>query len=400
MDTSYRQPREEYLAGSDRMGIGPFGLYLHFPFCPYKCTYCDFYKLIFNQQRQAAFFDALAVETELAATAYAETGLRIATIFVGGGTPSMLNIDRFAAWLEQVKQLFTVPVGLEFSFECNPDSVSVDLFQALKDLGVTRPTVGIQSFQPELLAPLGRPHQPADSQRAIYLANAIGFYSFGVDLIFGLPNQTTAQLSVDLDQLVDLRPPHISYYQLTVEPETPMERHVAEGRFRLPDESLSLAMYQAGVERFQEAGYTRYEVSSFSLTGHQCRHNLGYWRGRDYLGLGPSAHSFMRGRRYANVADLDAYIDALTKGKRPLAVDESGHLERMTEALMLGLRTSRGIRREEFQRRFGLPVDSRIDLDQQAVLVDAGYLTVSDSALRLTDLGMAMADEVTRRLLR
>ncbi|RME24566.1 MAG: coproporphyrinogen III oxidase, partial [Candidatus Zixiibacteriota bacterium] len=212
--------------------------------------------------------------------------------------------------------------------------------------------------------------------------------------------QNSEALSRDLDQIIDLAPPHISFYQLTVEPGTALADRVASGALKMPDPDFSFGLYRGGCERLMEAGYDRYEVSSFARKGYECRHNLGYWEGADYLGLGPSAHSFMHGRRFANTADVQAYIKALLSARRPLVVDESGFESRMTEAIMLGLRTARGIDRERFRQRFGIPVEERLVREQYHILVESGHLLPDKGRLRLSDEGLLMADEITRRLIK
>ncbi len=376
-----------------------FGLYLHYPFCRNRCAYCDFYKEIYDPDRETGFFAALATETELVAEE-CDTHARIETIYIGGGTPSLVNTGLLGKWLVQVRELFDISSDLEFSFECNPETVTRELLEELKELGVTRPVFGVQSFDLQLLSLLNRRHCVHDSHQSVYLANALGFETFGADMIFGLPGQSGKMLSADLDQLVDLEPPHISFYQLTVEPGTRLARRIADGSLTLPEEELLCAMYRGGCERLAEAGYVRYEVSSFARPGHECRHNLRYWEGDDYLGLGPSAHSFVKGRRYANVSDLAEYKQTLSKRERPLIVDESGLEQRMTEAIMLGLRTARGIDRVKFSRKFGRALEDCLCDDQYARLIESGHLMRDGDCLRLSDQGFLLADEITRRLLR
>lgn len=376
----------------------PFGLYVHFPFCRNKCSYCDFYKELYDADLETKFFEALTIETDLASQEHGDYDREISTIFIGGGTPSLVNLERFANWLAQLRQLFNVPGGIEFSIENNPDSVSLEVLTAFRELGVNRPTYGIQSFQPRLLKLLNRKHNPEHSQRAVYLTNALGYSNFGVDLIFGLPKQGSKVLSDDLDQIIDLNPPHISFYQLTVEPGTTLAERVASGALVMPSQEVNLALYRGGVERMAEAGYARYEVSSFAKPGYECRHNLGYWEGLDYLGLGPSAHSFMNGERFANVSNVGRYIGSLLKRERPAIRDESGEDERMAEAIMLGLRMARGIDRHQFAMRFGQPIDVRLDQRQLELFVNSGHVIADDNTVRLSDDGILLADEITRRL--
>ena len=377
----------------------PFSLYLHFPYCRNKCSYCDFYKELYDPQAEKRFYSALTTETKLVSKRWEGKDREITTIFIGGGTPSLTSRDLFTSWLELVKQEFDLSYLHEFSIENNPESVDRDLLTFYKELGITRPTYGVQSFKPELLKMLNRKHNPVDSYRAIYLTHVLGFSSFGCDLIFALPKQTTKMLSADLDELIELDPPHISFYQLTVEPGTVLERRVASGSLEAPDEDLSFAMYRGGVEQMKEAGYRRYEVSSFAKPGYECRHNIRYWEGGDYLGLGPSAHSFINGRRFANVASDREYISTLQKNERPIIVDESGVEERAVEAIMLGLRMERGIDRKKFEERFGVTVESKFDKRAYDAFVESGHIIPDRGKIRLSDEGFFVADEITKRLL-
>lgn len=376
------------------------GLYLHYPFCRNRCSYCDFYKELHDIKLQKQFFDALKIETELIAKQYAGSGRRIRSIFIGGGTPSLMPLELLSEWLDQVRKLFVVEDDFEFSIETNPESVSLELLDFYRSVGVNRPLFGVQSFNRQLLKLLDRKHSPKDSHRAVYHTNALGFDNFGLDLIFGLPGQSGEMLSADLEQFLDLAPPHISFYQLTIEDGTVLADRVAAGTLKLPDEEINLAMYRAGVQQMEEAGYHRYEVSSFAKPGFECRHNLGYWNGDEYLGLGPSAHSFMGGQRFFNHDNLQMYIESLNNGHLPQTVDESGPEERMTEAILLGLRTTQGISRRHFSQRFGVPLRERLDRDQYRMLVESGHLLPGGGKLRLSDEGFYLVDEITRRLLK
>jgi len=378
----------------------PFGLYLHFPFCRNKCAYCDFYKEIHDPRNEERFYAALRAETELVFEAWPGEDYEVGTIYIGGGTPSLTSLPLLGDWLAVVRRLYSVPSEIEFSFETNPESVSLELLQGLQELGVNRPVFGFQSFNQRLLKLLGRQHKLHDAHRAVYLANALGYDNYGGDLIYALPKQTARMLSADLDQLVDLDPPHISLYELAVEPGTPLEAKVAGGKLKMPDDELRYALGRAGYEYLTEAGYERYEVCSFARPGHECRHNMGYWQGNDYLGLGPSAHSYLNGRRFANTRSLDDYIAKLSQGRRPVVVDESGLEQRIIETVMLGFRTSRGIDLKQFADRFGSDLKEHLSGEELARLIDTGHVIEEENSLRLSDDAMFLADEITGRLVK
>lgn len=376
------------------------GLYLHFPFCRHKCSYCDFYKELHSPQTETEFYRCLTLETNLVADSIGPGQATLATIYIGGGTPSLTNLDKFENWLEQIRTRFEFAGRPEISFEANPESVSLELLMRLQELGVNRPVFGIQSFDTRHLKLMNRRHRIADTHRSVYWANALGYDNYGVDLLFGFPKQSSSMLSDDLDQLVELDAPHISLYQLTVEEGTPLADKVARGKIKMPDDDFLGTLYRAAHEHLAESGYVRYEVCSFAREGHECRHNLGYWWGHDYIGLGPSAHSFVNGRRFANSPDLSTYVKALDRGERPLVLDESGAEQRMTEAIMLGLRTTRGINRVDFEERFGFRLEDRIRRDQLQILLETGHVEADDEYVRLSDDGLFLIDEITQRLVR
>ncbi|MEE8576705.1 MAG: radical SAM family heme chaperone HemW [candidate division Zixibacteria bacterium] len=377
----------------------PFGLYLHYPFCRNRCSYCDFYKEIYDADIEKSFYNSLMTETALVAESWPSSDVVISSLFIGGGTGSLTSLDLLADWLDLVRDKFHLPDGVEFSIECNPENVTAEKLERLKELGVNRPLFGIQSFRPDLLKLLDRQHDPTDSQRAIYLANAVGFENFGIDLIFGLPGQTSRMLSGDLDQAIELNPPHISFYQLTVEEGTALAAKVESGKLQPADEALMLAMYKGGSARMEDGGYSRYEVCSFAREGFECRHNIAYWSGGDYLGLGPSAHSFVNSVRFANVSNLHEYNSSLKSEKLPRTIDESGIEQRMIEAVMLGLRMTEGVDRKRFAERFDCQVETRFDRAQYDLLVQSGHLIPDRGKIRLSDDGLILADEITRRLL-
>ena len=376
-----------------------FGLYLHFPFCRKFCPYCDYYRVVHDEASVRAYFEALRIETELVAESVHDTGRVVSTIYIGGGTPSLINPEYLESWLRRVQALFAVDGAVEFSLEVNPESCSRELLQNLYRLGVNRPVLGVQSFDPRMLRKLGRTHSLDAVHEAIYYLNALDFASFGIDLLYGLPGQTAKMLSVDLDQAVDLEPPHISFYQLTLEPGTEMYRQLEAGKLKLPDTDFARSLYQAGWEHLTENGYRRYEVCSFAQPGHECRHNLNYWTGEEYIGLGPSAHSFTGGRRFANDASLPEYIAALNRGRRPIIEDPSGENERMMETVMLGLRTARGIDLNRFARTFGRELHDFVEKTEFDLMLKAGHLLEEERFVRLSDESMPLADEITTRLM-
>ncbi len=375
-------------------------LYIHFPFCTNFCSYCDFYKERHDIALESVYYRALEIELSLAAPTIDPDERVLDSIYIGGGTPSLTDLGSLARFIGEIKKYFRLNDNVEFSFEINPESMDSDKLQTLKGLGVNRPIFGIQSFNLRHLKLLDRKHKLEDSYRAVYLARALGYDNFGIDMIFGLPKQTTQTLSDDLNQIIELKPPHISYYQLTVEKGTALELKLESGKLKLPDDDLSAAMYRGIHEELSKHGYFRYEISSFALPGYECRHNMRYWDGGDFLGLGPAAHSFIENQRFSNSPDLHFYLKQLHDDKRPLLFDTFSRESRISEAIMLRLRTARGIERKEFLQRYGISVEDAMDRANFDELVKSGLLEPNLNHVRLTESGFPLADEIIRRLVK
>ncbi|SYZ74543.1 Oxygen-independent coproporphyrinogen III oxidase [Candidatus Zixiibacteriota bacterium] len=376
------------------------GLYIHFPFCTNFCSYCDFYKEIHSVELEKLYYRALEIELALAIPTIDPEDRELASLYIGGGTPSLTDLNILERFVASIKKHFILSKDLEFSFEINPESIDAEKLQFLKALGVNRPIFGMQSFNFRQLKLLNRKHKLEDSFRAVYLARALSFDNFGIDMIFGLPKQTARTLGDDLNQIIELMPPHISYYQLTVEKGTPLENKIESGKLKLPDSDLCAGMYRAINEELNKHKYFRYEISSFAQPGYECRHNLRYWDGGDFLGLGPSAHSFIGEHRFANSPDLNFYLKQLSGNKRPLILDTDSREARISEAIMLGLRTAHGIERRQFLHRFGISVEEAIDRASYEALVKGGMIAPNDEHIKLTESGFPLADEIIRRLVK
>lgn len=378
----------------------PLSLYIHYPFCTNLCHYCDFYKIKYSPEIEAEYFKALKNEIEMVGKSLGQGTEIVETIYIGGGTPSLAASRHLEKLVEQIKKGFRLSINLEFSLEINPESVDSEKLLFFKELGVNRPIFGIQSFDVRSLKLLNRTHNREDSYRAIYLARGIGFDNFGIDMIFGLPQQTAKNLGDDLIQLLELTPPHLSYYQLTVEKETELAMKIDNGELNIPDSDLSATMYRSITTELEEHNYSHYEISSFARAGYECRHNICYWNGGDFLGLGPSAHSFIRGKRFANVSNIATYLEKLGRFERPLICDDDSIDSRISETIMLGLRTSWGIDREKFKQWFGIPIEQAVDDNSLKTLIDSGLVDPDGDHIKLTKSGFPLADEIIRRLVK
>jgi oxygen-independent coproporphyrinogen-3 oxidase len=342
------------------------------PFCASRCDYCAFATWTDRHHLTDAYLDACRRDIERAV----EHGMPVATsVFVGGGTPSLVP----AADLVRVLRAIPLAPDAEVSVECNPDTVTTELVDTYRAGGVTRLSFGVQSMVPHVLRALGRTHDPANVRRAVSLARAAGFETFNLDLIYGAAGESLADWQLTLDEALALEPPHISAYALTVEAGTPL----ADDLTRHPDDDDQADKYLLATERLAAAGLEWYEISNWAKPGHECAHNLLYWRQGDYLGFGCAAHSHRAGRRWWNVRTPERYITAIDTGLTPEAASEQlDDHTRHIEALQLALRTRAGVPAD------ALPIDELDGLvctlgDGRAVLTVEGRLLANEVALKL-----------------
>ena len=374
----------------------PFALYVHVPWCRHVCPYCDFNVVARAHPPEDAWRDTIAAELRTHAAAGPWAGRRVKSVFLGGGTPSLLAPATIGAVLGVVADAFGLEPGAEITLEANPGTVTTHSLAGYRTAGVTRLSLGAQSFQPALLATLGRDHTPADTVAAMGAARAAGVADVSLDLIFAVPGGTLALWEEDLARAVALEPTHVSAYALTWEERTPFHAWRARGRLVAVDEDTEAAMADAADGRLTAAGYGRYEISSWARPGFASRHNTSYWDGSDYLGVGPGAHSFVAAptpQRSVDVRDPDAWRAAVERTGSGV-----GECEPLTPAIaraefvITGLRRVAGADAAEFARRFGLPLDAAFP--HVAQLVADGLVEVTDGRLRLTHAGQRFADSV------
>lgn len=331
------------------------GLYLHIPFCRSKCDYCDFYSLAGREDRMDDYQKALlchVVESGVVARNYP-----VDSLYIGGGTPTWYGEKRLLELLRTVKRHFSMTKDVEVTLEANPDSVDEKMLRRLRRAGVNRISMGMQSGSDEELRSIHRPHTYQQVADAVTAVRSAKIRNLNLDLIYGLPGQTEESWHETVEKAISLSPEHLSCYGLTVEEGTPLAQRVARGE-QLPDEDQQAALYLWTVERLAQAGYQQYEISNFSKQGYMSRHNLKYWMGRPYMGLGAAAHSDFGGRRFSFVSDLETYIQGMLSGDE--VVDESEQItrrERGSEYLMLRLRTVHGIDEWEYRREYMMNFD-------------------------------------------
>ena len=315
------------------------------------------------------------------------------TIFLGGGTPSLLSGEQVSRLLARLREQFHVTDNAEITIECNPGTLNSEKLEEYREAGINRLSIGLQSTHGEHLTSIGRIHTFEDFLRTYRQARSAGFENINIDLMFGLPGQTWAQYQNTLETVISLGPEHVSAYSLTLEEQTPLYHLIAQGEMSLPDEDETFEMYDLGARVLEQAGYLRYEISNFALPKKECLHNINYWENGEYLGLGVAAHSSLRDDglvRSSNAVTLDAYSHAVARRELPIASSERVNVgQEMFECVMLGLRMIMGINKYAFYRRFGVSVES-VYPKAIEVLVRKGWLDVDEVAFRLTPAGLNM----------
>ena len=331
----------------------PLGIYIHVPFCRSKCQYCDFYSLTAKDDLVMDGY-LKAICAHIKESGALAPGYKVDTIFFGGGTPSFFGADGIATIMTAIRRNFDVDSGAEITFEANPDSVSDKFLGRMRAEGFNRVSLGIQCDDDEILKKIGRPHDYAQAVSAVQRIRKAGFKNLSVDLMYGLPNQTLNGWKDTLERVLALNPEHISCYGLKLEEGTPMYEY--RDFLNLPDDDMQADMYLAAVEILRAKGFRQYEISNFARKGLYSRHNMKYWTGGEYLGFGPNASSDFAGKRFTIIRDLQGYIQGIKEGGEVLQeIDEIPIRERAGEYLMMRLRTSAGIIREEYERQFLLP---------------------------------------------
>ncbi len=381
----------------------PLGLYVHIPFCTSRCGYCDFNAYEGVDHLVPEYVDALIAE--LALWSAAARGQRVHSVFFGGGTPSLLPLDQMARVVAAIGERYDVASDAEWTLEANPTELVREHLDGLVGLGIRRLSMGVQSMHPDELALLERSHTPERVEQAVGDARAAGFASLNLDLIFGLPNQPLGRWQESVERVLALRPDHLSCYALGVEPGTALHYRVAKGHLPEPEPDVAAEQYEWTRERLAEAGFAHYEISNWARPGHECRHNLVYWRAQPYLGVGAGAHSFFGGRRFAVVDAPNRYVETVREtvaergesGRARMRQIASGETpswaQQRADALILGLRLREGVSDAAFRDRFGAtPTEACGEAIRRHLVT--GLLERNGDVTRLSDRGLLLANEV------
>ncbi len=369
------------------------GIYIHIPFCKQKCFYCDFVSYCDKTKFIDRYIDCLKKEIESKSN---KNDIVIDTIYIGGGTPSVIDGKLIMEVLENIKENFNIEKEAEITIEVNPGTVDEEKLKLYKEGGINRISIGLQSVNNTLLKMLGRIHTYEEFLECFNLARSVGFKNINVDLMLGLPSQTLEDIDESIERIINLEPEHISVYSLIVEDGTKLSRDIENGSLILPEEEIERKMYWKVKKILQDNCYIHYEISNFAKEGYESKHNMNCWNQKEYLGFGASAHSYFKSIRYSNIEDIEEYIDNISKEK--IAENKEVHEiqtieDRKKEYMLLGLRKIDGVNITEFKNRF---VDNPIYLFRKELskLAKEDLIEIDENSIKLTNKGLDLANVV------
>jgi putative oxygen-independent coproporphyrinogen III oxidase len=370
----------------------PQSVYIHIPFCTNKCHYCDFNSYVLKGQPVDAYLDAL--EREMEATIASVPPQVIQTIFVGGGAPTVLTPPQMIRLLQMIQSFFPERAEhYEFTVEANPGTTNEELLHVMRAGGVNRLSLGVQSFEPKHLSAIGRIHSVEDVERSIEQARSANFSNLSIDLMFGLPNQSLAELNHSLHRALALQLPHYSIYGLKIEEHTLFHTLYERGELPLPTEEVEVEMFQSIMEQMSIAGLRQYEISNFAKEGLESKHNSVYWRNYSYYGLGAGAHGYVSGIRHLNHKGIQAYIDATVNGLPQFERFEVTEAVAMEDFMMVGLRMLSGVERREFALQFDASLEDTFGHIIHRLMRD-GMIVTTEHGYRLSEQGILLGNEV------
>lgn len=369
------------------------GIYIHIPFCKSKCSYCDFYSVA-NSLAVAGFIKALIKEIDIRKDEI--KGQSVSTIYFGGGTPSTLYISNLNIILESLYRNFTISDNVEITFEANPEDLTPNYLSELKDTPINRISIGLQSTDDNILKFMRRRHSAEDGIISVEKAYKSGFENISVDLIYGIDGMSQEMLKIQLNKILKLPIKHISAYHLGIEDGTLLYRRLNEGRISLIDEKSSFDQYKIILDMTSETGIYQYEISNFAKQGFVSRHNSAYWTRKEYLGFGPSAHSFIKNIRTYNFPSLATYCERIIVGEKHYESESLTKSDLINETIMLALRTTEGLNIKKFEELFGMNQIDRIKSGLKNI--NPTYYKIENHFLKLTTAGMFVSDGIISNL--
>lgn len=368
------------------------GLYIHIPFCISKCKYCDFnsYKLDLDEKRK--YLSAIQKEMKF----YKEEirGKEINTIFIGGGTPSILNQNEIKFLFDNIKNNFNIKNDAEITMECNPGTLTLNKLKTMKECGVNRLSIGLQAVQNNHLEYIGRIHTYEEFEKNYYQAKEVGFENINIDLMYALPNQSKEDWMESLEKIVKLNPTHISAYSLILEENTELFNMYERNEFKLLDEDTDIEMYEYTINYLKSHGYNQYEISNYAKEDFECKHNILYWKCENYVGLGASASGFLNEARYNNLCELNKYEEIIHSGKKPIEWEEKLSIEdKIEENIFLGLRMNEGIKFNDFHEKYNINF-KEVYKKEINKLEKIKLIKISDEGMTLTQKGREISNSV------
>ena len=376
-----------------RIFVNMAGIYIHIPFCKQKCSYCDFHFSTSYQSYKSEMIDSLIRELSMRSYYLAEQ--EIETIYFGGGTPSLLSSGELQAIITHINTTFSISGTAEISLEVNPDDISENQLMDWKKSGINRLSIGLQSFREEDLKWMNRAHNSEEALNCVGLAKKAGFENISVDLIYGLPNFSIEDWKKNIQTVIRFGIQHVSAYCLTVEEKTVLSKWVAQKKVVPANEDDQSEQFEILVNELEKAGIEQYEISNFSLPGFHSKHNSNYWKGKHYLGIGPSAHSFNGTSRSWNIANNRTYMREIQEGKRWFETEELTTKNQFNELLLVGLRTSTGVNVEQL---LSIQNPSKKFWEQIETMKNYGWIIVTDQTITLTKSGKLKADHISSEL--
>ncbi|XZM24940.1 radical SAM family heme chaperone HemW [Clostridium perfringens] len=368
-------------------------LYIHIPFCAQKCLYCDFPSFARKDHLRKAYIEAL--NKEIISLREKHNNLEINTIFIGGGTPSVLEADELECLLKEVAKL-NMAKDIEYSMECNPGNLTEEKLEVMKKYGVNRISMGLQAKQDNLLKGLGRIHNYKTFKENFLLAKKVGFNNINVDLMFGLPNQRLNEWEETLREIISLEPAHISAYSLIIEEGTAFYNLYENDKLKLPTEEEERKMYHLAKKILEENGFNQYEISNYAKEGKECRHNLAYWNMDNWIGVGLAAASYINGKRIKNISSVEKYINFINeKGEAVEEIINNSKNDNMEEFMFMGLRKINGIDENEFKNRFSMNINDVYGeilnkyIDEGLLIRESGRIFLSEKGIEISNIIMA-----------
>ena len=368
------------------------GLYIHIPFCVRKCKYCDFNSFKLNIDEKKKYLSALSKEMELYKEKIGQK--EIDSIFVGGGTPSILNEEEIKILFDNINLNFKIKEDAEITMECNPGTLTLNKLKTMKKCGVNRLSIGVQAVQNHHLKYIGRIHTFEEFEKNYHEAKKVGFDNINIDLMYALPNQTKEDWMESLEKVVNLNPTHISAYSLILEENTELFDMYERKEFKLLDEDTDIEMYEYTINYLKSHGYNQYEISNYAKKGFECKHNILYWKCENYVGIGTSASGFLDEIRYNNLCEIDKYEELILNGKKPIEWEEKLSIkDKIEESIFLGLRMNEGIKFKDFKNKydFNFLEEYKNEIEK---LTKLQLIDINETGMKLTQKGKEISNSV------